>query len=277
MNFSYLVPLNYFLSSRASTWRNKAGTVLSDFSPIALALLLVHHVDLSLSVAAYAGFTAVYEIGHLHNDSVTSSQEPGGLRIARLAPPLWLFSIPRLLFAGAVALWIANRTSPSSGAVFFGSSLLILALCLLHTRLGLLAHRWPRLLSFSVLAIYRYAPWTLPFIPFRSDMTILTGTFLFFGLSRIAVYVSRKLDLEDQLPPARDIHVAIQAGSLILFLPLVVITGWGDMSCLWAVHGFTVLLSGASRLVRRMRPKAASGLVSHSETKDAESKGSEFR
>lgn len=251
MPLRLFLPLTYFISTRAKNWRALLGFVCFEFAPLALTLWFFYKVDPLLMGASFVCFIGLYEIAYLVNDTSPSSGESGGSRLDSAPHPLWAFALFRILWAVAAAAWIVRKAGLLPALIFLGSSTLILLLSLLHTRVGLSPRSWPRVMTFTALAIYKYAPWTLPFVPLARGGMLLAASFFFFGLSRTVEYGVRKLPWSTaQTASGRRLQPTLQASSLALFLPIVLLLGAGDLLCLWMAYAVILGLSFGATLLR---------------------------
>ncbi|MGA3136304.1 MAG: hypothetical protein ABSC88_09960 [Terracidiphilus sp.] len=227
------------------------GFLGREFAPIALTLYLVHGQNLLLLAVSFVGFLSCYEIGYLDNDLAASSAEAGGARLAGAAPRYWAFVTSRIVYMAGAACWIGCRVGVHAMLVFVVSTIVVVSMAAFHTRAGLSGRTWLRIATFLSLAVYKYGPWTLPFVTFSYGAQILLGSFLFYGLSRAVAYSVRKLFAEQREFRGGLEQQPVQAVLIAVLCPIALFSGSKDILYLWAIHGAIVALSGTATWFRR--------------------------
>lgn len=219
MNF--YIPIAYTLKTRLVNYRGLLGYLGFEVLPLFLAAELSSTWDPIAIVLLYILWLDIYEIGYIFND--LKDQNTEGELNRTSARGSWLVAaIARLLFATVILIPIAYHIgwhSASSSLLLNG---VLLALLLFHS--SNFVRRWfpGRLLTFSALTFYKYAPVLIPALPVETAIGALVAIFLFYGLSRILYYTLRKFGP----PNISELHRAqfkIQLGLLVIASPLILL------------------------------------------------------
>ena len=96
----------------------------------------------------------------------------------------------------------------------------LLLILLLHSS-NLVRRCFPgRLVTFSALAIYKYAPVLIPGLPAENAVAALAAIFVFYGFGRILTYSLRKFG-SAAVSEVPHVQLKIQLGILLIVSPLV--------------------------------------------------------
>jgi 4-hydroxybenzoate polyprenyltransferase len=160
-------------------------------------------------------------------------------------------------FIGIVTLVFLGSLRAALICLFM--SLFLLLLLILHSS-SLVRHiRGMRIVTFSVLAVFRYAPVLLPAVGMRSGMFCLISIFMIYGQARVVIYALRKYGML-----LDTVSVPLQAkiqGSILLFaVPLLFLfstfldrTNFQSLLILITSYGASWLLLIAGGKLRRIK------------------------
>lgn len=252
------IPIAYTFKTRIGNYRALLGYFVFEVVPLLLAAELSGGDPVGI-VLLYILWLDVYEIGYVFNDLKDQNTE-GELNRTGSARGSWFLAIlSRLLFATVISIAVAHhlgwRTALSSSLL----NGVLLVILLLHSS-NLVRRCFPgRLLTFSALALYKYAPVLIPGLPVESAVTALAAIFVFYGLARILNYTLRKFGRADvsEVPHAQ---LKIQLGVLLIVSPLVLLpwhTSQGgilrrEVQALWSYFTAVAALFLCASFLRRM-------------------------
>jgi hypothetical protein len=252
------IPIAYTFKTRVGNYRALLGYLVFEVVPLLLAAQLSGRDAVGI-LLLYILWLDVYEIGYVFNDLKDQDTDGESNRTGSVHGSWFLATLSRLLFATVLSFAVAHhlgwRTALSS-ALLNGVLLLIL---LLHSS-NLVRRCFPgRLLTFTALAIYKYAPVLIPGLPIENAVAALAAIFVFYGLGRILNYTLRKFGRADvsEVPHAQ---LKIQLGVLLIVAPLVLLP-WHASECgilmrevkvLWCYFSAVAALSFCAAFLRRI-------------------------
>jgi uncharacterized membrane protein len=127
---------------------------------------------------------------------------------------------------------------------------------LIHSSEFVRLHFPGRMVTFSALALYKYAPILIPVLGVGQGSFALVAIFLFYGFPRVLAYVLRKFG-EEWTISVPNSQLTIQLGMMAVFAPLVLIAGThselmkGEMPRLWLYFLAVALISYCASFIRR--------------------------
>lgn len=237
-----IVPLAYTVLTRL---RNR-GAILDHLTrDVVIPLVPVIGVfgqDGVTALLLWLGFAALYEVGYLVNDEAPTSSEDGGDRLGGDSVSWGPAVMLRLLVWVAVAWWTISSAGWWVGMTYVVVSTLAVGLLLLHT---FLSTHTPtiRFFSFSLLALFKYAPFLVPLIGWESAVPYLGSIFLMYGFPRSVHYALRKMSLTGSADEIRRFQLLSHGLGLIPAFVVVVPDlflihqrGWTAPALLWVLY-----------------------------------------
>lgn len=228
------LPLGYTISTRCTNWRAVCGFIACELAPFAVALRLAYGVGVTTVLAAFIGHSALYECGYVFND-LGPARDTDDTR-PRVKPDTIPFCLWRCAAIFSAASIVYRGFGARATTEYCALSVAITLLLLGHSTAFVRASPRRRVISFCCLALYKYAPYSVPFAGLRGGCTLLMSGFLAYGLARVVVYALRKL------PPSGPAQQAAPPPlyfSLIAGTPALILGGASGATALvgtyWAV------------------------------------------
>ena len=161
----------------------------------------------------------LYEIGYLVNDLKDKTAAGELDRIKSASGNWYTAALPRLLLASGLVPVVVIRLGWHSTIVSLLANMLLLLTLLIHSSEFVRLHFPGRMVTFSALALYKYAPILIPVLGVGQGAFALVAIFLFYGFPRVLAYVLRKFGgdaghIRAELPAE---HPAWHAGRVCSF------------------------------------------------------------
>jgi uncharacterized membrane protein len=273
------LPFLYTYSTRIKTFRALLAYLALEVLPLVLAAGVTSTRNVINILLLYILWLALYEIGYLFNDLKDKNAVGEFDRIKSASGNWYIATLPRLLLAVGLVPVVVIRLGLHSTIVSLVANMLLLLTLLIHSSEFVRLHFPGRVVTFSALALYKYAPILIPVLGVARGASALVAIFFFYGFARILAYVLRKFSGEKVIS-ARNPRLTIQLGALAVFSPLVLIAEGtqneivrGEVPKLWLYFSAVALISYGASLIRRrgslgltrMTKKGpSSAVVSHS-------------
>lgn len=221
------LPFAYTYLSRLGNYRAVAGYVAHEWFPLIITLWIAYSVPLWITAVMFFGFLSIYELGYLVNDLSESACEPGGnriedLRIKDLRINVLLFSFCHIFAFMLVAGLLFWFKGPGFAMRYSGLGVLVFGILLLHSSRLTRRIRFLRIFTFTVLAVYKFAPIVLPQVSWPDGQLLLMAVFLCYGFPRVIVYTVRKFGEPEAQATMQESFRGFQLAGLIAFAPILI-------------------------------------------------------
>ena len=262
MRISYYIPLGYLYRSRLRGYRGVLGFTALEIVPLGCVLLLVYHIPWILLALMFAGYLSCYECGQFWNDSAESASEIGGDRLQDADLNFPMFVLIRALLLAAVSSVIYRAQGATGATLFAGANICLFLVLVIHTSRRVRAISFLRLVTFSALACYKYAPVLISVLPWTAARQLLLATFACYGFPRVLIYAVRKYGNSSVSAMADRSQALLQLCTCVVFVVLFVnatdFLAWRNSGVLvlWLVY---TGVSCCSLLLRFLRGQATSG------------------
>jgi hypothetical protein len=215
------LPFGYTYLSRLKNYRALVGYLTREWIPLIVTLQVAYSAEWWVSIVMFLGFLSLYECGYLVNDIADSSNELGGNRIKGLRINgllFWLSHLFVFVFAAGL-LWLIR--GQRFAANFAGLGVLVCGVLMLHTSLSTRRFRFLRISTFTVLAVYKFAPIVLPQVSFAGGQSLLMAVFLCYGFPRVIVYGLRKFGDAEARRTVEEFFRWFEFAGLVCFGPIL--------------------------------------------------------
>ncbi len=252
------LPFIYTYSTRIKTCRGLLAYLALEVLPLVLAAGVTSMRNVINILLLYILWLDLYEIGYVVNDLKDKTAAGELDRIKSASGNWYTAALPRLLLASGLVPVVVIRLGWHSTIVSLLANMLLLLTLLIHSSEFVRLHFPGRMVTFSALALYKYAPILIPVLGVRQGAFALVAIFLFYGFPRVLAYVLRKFG-EGWVTSMPNSQLTIQLGMLAVFAPLVLITGThreltkDQMSGLWLYFSAVALISYCASFIRRQR------------------------
>jgi hypothetical protein len=193
-----LLPGGYLYRTRIGTPLGALTYAWLELLPAAAALSPLGVSGAATFVACHVAVLGLYEIGYLDNDRARTAGEPSDPARAVVSPRpasgVLAFAGVRLIVFFFVATGLAWFAETTRAAGFAAGGLMLLALVVIHTRLGeRMASRSPaRWIAFGWLAALKPLPALLACTSPTEAVWIALVLFVAYGAGRVLEYAVRK-------------------------------------------------------------------------------------
>lgn len=255
--WSYYIPLLYTYFSRLKTVTGGAAFLSVDAVMLVLVLSVGYGENPVVVVLMEVGFWSLYEIGYLINDLADAGEDrriPASVSARLRMPPFcaWRISI-FLLIVALCSIFEGRSFGLSYGAV----SALVLALLIFHSSGTVRERRFGSVLTFTVLATYKYLPVMVPVVGWHEGMRLAATLFFSLGLSRVTAYTLRKYGPPDIAKDGSRYELIVQIACLTAFTPVILLAFYGDRPdhvsgpiVAWTYSGIIALIRYVGRWLR---------------------------
>lgn len=186
-----LLPCGYLIASRYPGVVPVIGYVWLELLPVTVALVFLVGWQGALYPVMQLPFIGLYEVGYLINDSSkTASERTDRGRVALSPAFVAIFVVVRVLVFVSLVCWLADGPIQDSVMLYAMSSILIVAVLVLHTWVGGF-RGWAnklRLLTFAILAYSKYLPAIMLFLMPVNALLLLLPVFIAYGSGRTVDY-----------------------------------------------------------------------------------------
>jgi hypothetical protein len=252
------LPFIYTYSTRIKTYRGLLAYLALEVLPLVLAAGVTSTRNVINILLLYILWLDLYEIGYLVNDLKDKTAVGELDRIKSASGNWYTAAFPRLLLALGLVPVVVFRLGLHSTIISLVVNVLLLLTLVIHSSEFVRLHFPGRMVTFSALALYKYAPILIPVLGVGQGASALVAIFLFYGFPRILAYVLRKFG-EEWTISVPNFQLSIQLGMLAVFSPLVLIAGIqnelmkGEMPRLWLYFSAVALISYCASFIRRQR------------------------
>jgi uncharacterized membrane protein len=253
------LPFIYTYSTRIKTYRGLLAYLALEVLPLVLAAGVTSAHNIINVLLLYISWLDLYEIGYLFNDLKDKTAVGELDRVESASGNWYTAAFLRLLLALGLVPVVAIRLGWHSSIISLVANMLLLLILLLHSSEFVRLHFPGRMVTFSALALYKYAPILVPVLGVGKGASALVAIFLFYGLARILAYVLRKFGGEKTRSVANP-QLSIQLGMLAVFSPLALIAARthngimrGEVPTLWLYFSAVALISYGASFIRRQR------------------------
>lgn len=251
------LPFIYTYSTRIKTCRGLVAFVALEVLPLILVTGLTSLRNVINILLLFTLWLDLYEIGYLFND-LQDKTAAGELDRIQATSGNWrTATISRLLLALGLVAAVAIKLGWHSTIIALFANALLLATLLAHSSKFVRRHFPLRIVTFSFLALYRYAPILIPALGVRRAEPALITIFLFYGIARILAYVLRKFGGEKTASLANP-QLSVQLGVLAMFAPMILIAAEnhdqilsGEVLMLWLYFLAVALIFYSISFIRR--------------------------
>jgi hypothetical protein len=249
------LPFIYTYSTRIKTYRGLLAYLALEVLPLVLAAGVTSTRNVINILLLYILWLDLYEIGYLFNDLKDKTAVGELDRIKSASGNWYTAAFPRLLLAVGLVPVVVIRLGLDSTIVSLVANMLLLLTLLIHSSEFVRVHFPGRMVTFSALALYKYAPILIPVLGVGQGASALVAIFLFYGFARILAYGLRKFGGEQAICVPNS-QLSIQLGTLAVFSPLVLIAGThnglmrGEMPRLWLYFLAVALISYCASFIR---------------------------
>jgi hypothetical protein len=260
---AYRLPLVYTYLSRLRGASGVAAFIGTEGLTLVVVLAFAYSKNALLVLLMEIGVWSLYEIGYFVNDLADPAE---AARIPRSVHQVGILSfcacrLPMFVVATVIVAYVEGDVSALSYGVMCG---LVLSALLLHSSAVVKRRQFANVLTFAILATYKYVPVLIPTLGWREGMRLVAALFFSLGLSRVIVYVWRKYGTPDLSRGAFRYDVAVQLGCLVAFAPIILLgLGSGDPGKLggpavvWSYCSVVALLRWVARRSREPLTGAA--------------------
>jgi hypothetical protein len=253
------LPFIYTYSTRIKSYRGLLAYLALEVLPLVLAAGVTSTRNVINILLLYIFWLDLYEIGYLFNDLKDKTAVGELDRIESTSGNWYTAAIPRFLLALGLVPVVAVRLGWHSTIISLVANMLLLVTLLLHSSELVRLHFPGRIVTFSALALYKYAPVLIPVLGVGQGASALVAIFLFYGFARILAYVLRKFGVEKTASVANS-QLSIQVGMLAVFSPSVLMAAEThnefirrEVPTLWLYFSAVALISCCASFIRRQR------------------------
>ena len=217
------MPGGYLMLTRYPGVLPVVGFLWLELLPLTAYLYFVIGLQALLYPFLHIVFLGLYELGYVFNDRAqTASERPRRARYAMAGELFWCALLLRVLLFVIVTVLVDQYIGLIEALSFAISSLVIVALLLVHTSLGELREPLSRLrlISFAWLALSKYGPAALALVPMGVVLPALVWIFLVYGAGRVVDYTVNKVSpLDTDIPDLNGLWyvAALPSGAFMCF------------------------------------------------------------
>ncbi len=249
------LPFAYIFRTRLKNYRSLIGYVAREWVPLIITLQVAYSAQWWLCSAMFIGFLSLYECGYLVNDLLDLGDEPGGNRIERLQIRLLPFWFSHLFVFASVTGMLFLIRGARFGLNFAGLGAMVFGVLLIHSVRSVRSVPFLRIFTFTILAVYKFAPVVVPQVPLADGQTLLMAVFLCYGFPRAMFYAIRKLGNSESRTAVERSFVFFECAALIVFGPILVTVRWETpretaISLIWVLYCATAALFLGLNLLR---------------------------
>ena len=173
------LPFIYTYSTRIKTYRGLLAYLALEVLPLVLAAGVTSTRNVINILLLYILWLDLYEIGYLFNDLKDKTAVGELDRIKSASGNWYTAAFPRLLLAVGLVPVVVIRLGLHSTIVSLVANMLLLLTLLIHSSEFVRVHFPGRMVTFSALALYKYAPILIPVLGVGQGASALVAIFLF--------------------------------------------------------------------------------------------------